>query len=144
MVPLKALIRAAVEAKFPDPTKRPKNLKNPLRDGDEDKPDTDGYAGHFFATARSKMKPGLVDANVKPIISQDLFYAGCYARATVTAFYYDKAGNKGVALSLQNVQKLRDGEPFSGRSKAEDDFGPVESAGEPAGVAAGNDADMFA
>lgn len=130
---IKAAIRAAVEAKFPDPTKRPKGLKNPLRDGDTDKPDTDGYAGCFFATARSKTRPGLIDAKKVEIIAPEEFYAGCYARATVTVYYYDQAGNKGVGLGLQNIQKLRDGEPFSGRSRPEDDFGTVDA---PAGAGA--------
>lgn len=118
------LIRHAVEEKFPDPAKRPKGLKNPLRNGSEK--ELDGYADTMFCTARSKTKPGLVDAQLQVIISPEEFYAGCYARATVNAFYYDQAGNKGVGLGLQNLQKLRDGEPFSGRSKAEDDFGAVE------------------
>lgn len=139
---LKALRDAVIAEKFPDPSKRPKGLKNPIRDGDE-KSELDGYAGHYFIAARSMTKPGLVNASVKPIISQDEFYAGCYARATITAYYYDQSGNKGVAFSLQNIQKLRDGEPFSGRSKAEDDFGPADGV-QPVGVTAGSDDDMFA
>lgn len=107
-------------------------LKNPLRDGAE-KADLEGYGeGVRFATASSKMQPGLVNGRLERIISRDVgpdgFYAGCYARATVTAYGYDKAGNKGVAFGLQNVQKLRDGEAFSGRVAAENDFDAVEDA----------------
>jgi hypothetical protein len=72
------------------------------------------------------MQPGLVDQNLQRIISTDDFYSGCYARATITAYGYDKAGNKGVAFGLQNVQKLADGERFSGRTAAEDDFEAVD------------------
>ena len=43
-----------------------------------------------------------------------------------TAYGYDKAGNKGVAFGLQNLQKLGDGERFSGRTAAEDDFDSVD------------------
>ena len=32
-------------------------------------------------------------------------------------------GNNGVACGLNNVQKVADGEPLTGRSRAEDDFG---------------------
>ncbi|GAY71780.1 ssDNA-binding protein, partial [Streptococcus canis] len=31
-------------------------------------------------------------------------------------------GNKGIACGLNNLQKLRDGEPLGGRTRAEDDF----------------------
>lgn len=132
---LKAAIRKAVEMKFPDPTKRPKGLKNPLRNGDE-KPNLDGYPGCTFAAAKSKTRPGVVDQNVQPILSAEEFYAGCYARATVTVYYFDKAGNKGVALGLQNIQKIRDGQPFSGRSRAEDDFGSIDGEPSKAGATA--------
>jgi hypothetical protein len=123
---LKKLCEQAVKEKWGD--KVPKNLRSPFRDGDTDKPDMDGYAGCVFVRASSKGRPGLVDASVTPIVNQEDFYAGCYARATVNAFAYDKAGNQGVAFGLQNVQKLRDGEPFSGRTKAEDDFDATDQA----------------
>jgi hypothetical protein len=123
---LKKLAAEAVAEKWPDKAKRPKNLKNPFRDGSE-RSDTDGYEGCIFVAASSKQKPGIVDANVQPIISEEDFYAGCYARATVTCYAYSQMGNNGVAFGLQNVQKLRDGNPFSGKSKAEDDFEAVDS-----------------
>jgi len=104
-----------------------KPLKNPFRDGAE-KGELEGYGeGVVFASATSKMQPGLVDAQLNRIMSKDDFYAGCYARATVTAYGYDKAGNVGVAFGLQNLQKKGDGDAFSGRTKAEDDFEATES-----------------
>ena len=112
------------------------------RDGDVDKADVAGYEGMIFATAKSKTKPGLVDQNVQPIIEEGVFYAGCWARATIVAYAYDKAGNRGVAFSLQNVQKLRDDEAFSGRMNPEDEFAPVEGAKAPA--ATGNATDFLA
>lgn len=124
---LKDAIRKAVLAKYPDPAKRPSNFKMCLRDGDKDKIGKDEYKGCMFATARSSQRPGLVDASVQPILNKEEFYAGCYARATVTVYCYDNVG-VGVGLGLQNIQKLRDGEPLSSRSKAEDDFGPTETA----------------
>ena len=123
--PLKEARKDAITQKWPDPEKRPKPLRNPIRDGDVEKPDTDGYPGHYFITASSKQRPGVVDKNVQQIIDDSEFYAGCYARATVTPYAYDTMGNRGVAFGLQNVQKLRDGDSFTGRSKAEDDFGVV-------------------
>lgn len=138
---LQALAKKAIEDKWTDPVKREQVLKNPkfknpFRDGDTERPDTDGYAGMIFITATSKQKPGVVDRNVQPIISEDEFYAGCYAKASVTAYAYDKAGNVGVAFGLQNVMKVRDGESFSGRRRPEDDFEPLGDEGVASGTPA--------
>lgn len=128
--------KVAVEKWGEDQSKWPKNLRLPFRDQGEK--EFAGYeAGAIFITATSKQRPGLVDANVQDILDESQFYAGCYARATIRAFAYDQAGNRGVAFGLQNVQKLRDGEPLGGRSRPQDDFEPIEGAGEPATAAAG-------
>lgn len=124
---LKKIAQAAADEKWPDKDKRPDNLRNPFRDGDKEKPDWDGYQDVIFVKATSKMKPGLVDQNVQPIIEESEFYAGCWARATITAYAYNKAGNAGVAFGLQNIQKIRDDEEFSGRGKPEDEFDAIES-----------------
>lgn len=116
---------AATEKWGADKAKWPKNLKMPFRDGSE-RADTPGYDNTIFITSSNKNQPGLVDQSRQPILNEKDFYAGCYARAELIAFAYDKAGNKGVSFSLQNVQKLRDGEPFSGRKAAEDVFDAVE------------------
>lgn len=125
---LKAIAKQAVTEKWGD--KVPKDLRSPFRDGDDK--EMDGYAGQIFITASSKMKPGLVNGAREPIIDAGEFYAGCYARATVNAYAYDRNGNRGVAFGLQNIQKLEEGEPFSGRTKPEDDFDAVGD-GAPAG-----------
>lgn len=133
---LKELKRAAFNAaieKWGPKEKWPKNLRMPFRDGDE-KQDLQGYEGCYFISASSKQKPQVVgnkkiDGQFPHITKEDdTFYAGCYARATLIAFAYDKLGNKGVSFSLQNVQKLKDGEPFSGRKNADDEFDEVEDA----------------
>lgn len=134
---LKTLIRAAAVEKWgPDQAKWPKNLRSPLRDGSEK--DYEGYGPDvIFATASSKMRPGLVDQAVKPIIDPSEFYGGCWARATISVYAYDKAGNKGVAFGLRNIQKWKDDAPFSGASKPENDFDaiPVPAATSAAGGA---------
>lgn len=126
---MKDLANAAIREKWGD--KPPSNLRNPFRDGSE-KSELDGYEGMVFVSASSKMQPGVVNGRLQRIISKEVdpdgFYAGCYARATVTAYAYDKAGNKGVAFGLQNVQKIKDGEAFSQRTRAEDDFEATEDA----------------
>jgi hypothetical protein len=104
--------------------KKPATLKNPLRDGDIEKPEDDTYAGHFFINAKSTRKPQIVDANLDPIMSQEEFYSGCYGRASITFYAYATAGSKGIAAGLENLQKLEDGERLGGgSSSAAEDFG---------------------
>ena len=40
---------------------------------------------------------------------------------------FNSNGNKGIACGLGNIQKVRDGEPLSGRTNAADDFDALES-----------------
>lgn len=105
--------------------KVPANLKLPLRDGDVDRPEDEAYAGHYFINATSKMKPGIVDANLNEIIDSTEFYSGCYGRASINFYPFNKAGNRGIAAGLNNLQKLADGDFLGGRSRPEDDFEPV-------------------
>jgi hypothetical protein len=129
---LKAAAAAACEKKWgADRNKWPKGMRSPFRDGDEK--DYDGYAGMIFIAASSATKPGVVNQSVKPVTDPAEVFAGCYCRATVQAFAYDKAGNKGVGFSLHNVQKLRDGEPFGSKRAATDDF---DAVARPVGAAA--------
>lgn len=122
----RAVFNAAVEEWGSDKAKWPKKLRMPFRDGSE-KSDLDGYEGKIFVGASSKNRPGVIAGDRSPIAEEDnSFYAGCYARATLIAFAYDKAGNVGVSFSLQNIQKMGDGKPFSGRKAAEDEFDSVE------------------
>ena len=122
---IKAAINAALEegkAKFGG--KIPANYKNPLRDGDVDRPDDENYANSYFINANSVRKPGIVDENLDPIIDKDDFYSGCYGRASVSFYAFNVSGNKGVAVGLNNLQKLEDGVRLSGGgSSAEEDFG---------------------
>lgn len=119
---LKAAAKAALEAKWPDASKRPPNLKNPLRDGDAEKADDPAYVGHFWINVKSKNKPGVVNNNLQPVIDPRDFISGDYCRISVNAFAYDKKGNRGVAFGLNNVQVVRKGEPLAGGRRAEDDF----------------------
>lgn len=116
--------KVAGQAKFGG--KIPPNLKTPLRDGDTERPDQEEYKGHYFINANSTNKPGLVDANVDPIMDSTELYSGCYGRASVNFYAYNVSGNRGIACGLNNLQKTRDGETLGGRSRAEDDFDAVE------------------
>lgn len=105
--------------------KKPKNLRLPLRDGDEERADeAEEYAGMLFMNANSNTKPGIVDKDLNEILDPDEVYSGCWGRASVNFFAYDSNGNRGVGCGLNNIQKLKDGERLGGaRASAEDDFG---------------------
>ncbi len=131
-------IKKVLEAKLgKDKSKWPKNIRSPFRDQAEREKEVEengvtkmvmpeGYVkGAFFINLKSTHRPGVVDENVLPILDESDFYAGCYAQATINPFYYDQKGNRGISLGLQNIQKVADGEPLSGRTKAESDFAPV-------------------
>lgn len=120
---LKEAIKTVADAKW-GAGKWPKNFKSPIKDGDEK--ELEGYAGHWFLTIKSKQKPGVVDTQLQEIIEPSEFYSGCYARATIVVKTYSTAGNNGVACYLQNLQKVKDGEAFSGKRNAKDDFDALE------------------
>ncbi len=125
----KAIRQCIVEKHGEDEKKWPKGLKNPLRDGDTDR-DGKEYENALFLNAGSKNQPGIVDSSAKPITDRSEFYSGCYARASVSFFYFDKAGNRGVGCGLNNLMKVKDGERLDGRRAAEDEFAEYASPSE--------------
>ncbi|WP_414733858.1 DUF2815 family protein [Acetobacterium carbinolicum] len=98
------------------------SLKTPLRDGDVERPDDPVYANAYFMNANNNSAPGIVDADRQPIIDRSEIYSGVYGRASVNFFAFNTNGNKGISCSLNNLQKLRDGDHLGGKSNAEDDF----------------------
>lgn len=133
---LKKLAQNAIEKKWGnDPKKWPVNLRSPFRLQEERRKDGVlplGYEeGAVFVNLKSIQRPGLVDASVQDIIQETDFYAGCWARATVSAYAYGGPGTSfaaGVAFGLGNVQKMEEGVPLGGRTKPEDDFQAIQGA----------------
>ncbi len=101
-------------------------LKTPLRDGDTERPDDPAYRNAFFVNANSATKPGIVDASLQPILDPSELYSGIIGRASISFYAYNSNGNRGIACGLNNLQKLADGTPLGGRSRAEDDFAGLE------------------
>ncbi|MDO4867397.1 MAG: DUF2815 family protein [Clostridia bacterium] len=97
-------------------------IKTPLRDGDQERPDDPAYAGHYFLNANSATAPGIVDADCQPILTRSEVYSGVYGRASISFYAFNSSGNRGIACGLNNLQKIRDGEPLGGRASAESDF----------------------
>ena len=97
-------------------------IKNPLRDGDLERPDDETYKDSYFINANSATAPGIVDAARQPILERSEVYSGVYGRASINFYAFNSNGNKGIACGLNNLQKISDGEPLGGKTRAEDDF----------------------
>lgn len=97
-------------------------IKNPLRDGDTERPDDLAYKNAYFVNANSATAPGVVDADCNPILTRSEVYSGVYGRASISFYAFNSNGNRGIACGLNNLQKIRDGEPLGGRASAESDF----------------------
>ena len=129
-------IKAAIQAAYEEGQSKLKgngksvppltSIKNPLRDGDIEKPDDEAYAGCYFVNANSSTAPGVVDADRQPIIERSEVYSGVYGRASINFYAFNVNGNKGIACGLNNLQKIRDGEPLGGKASAESDFATDE------------------
>jgi len=127
-----AKIKAAIESAYREGEAKLKGngktvpplsaIKTPLRDGDTERPDDPAYANAYFINANSATAPGIVDANLQPILERSEVYSGVYGRASINFYAFNSNGNKGIACGLNNLQKIRDGEPLGGKSRAEDDF----------------------
>ena len=111
-------IKAAINAAYEDGKSKLKGngrtvpaldtIHTPLRDGDKERPDQPEFATCYFVFAKSYEAPGV------------------YARASVNFYAYNVNGARGIACGLNNIQKVRDGEPFGSRSRAEDDFAGLD------------------
>lgn len=129
---IKAAVDAAKElGKSKWGGKIPANCKTPLRDGDEERPDDEAYAGHYFLNASSKNKPGIAKpvgkdgsgkTKFQEITDTTEVYSGCYAKVSLNFYPFDAKGNRGVAAGLNNLVKVQDGDFLGGRSSLNDDF----------------------
>ncbi len=127
-----ARVKAAIEAAYREGEAKLKGngksvppfsaIKTPLRDGDIERPDDPAYTNSYFINANASTAPGIVDADRNAIISRSEVYSGVFGRASINFYAFNSNGNKGIACGLNNLQKVRDGEPLGGKAKAEDDF----------------------
>lgn len=128
---LRAEIDKAGKEKFKDKWPAVKKAaekleKLPIHDGD-DKAEWDGFAGHMYVAANSKVRPTIVNRDKSQISEEDgIIYSGCYVNAIVTLYGYDNK-SKGVGMGLKGVQFVKDGDAFgAGAPASEDDFDEVE------------------
>lgn len=129
-------IKAAIQAAYEESESKLKGtskvcpaldvIKTPLRDGDKERPGDEAYANSYFINANSATAPDIVDADRQPIIDRSEVYSGVYGRASINLYAFNSNGNRGIACGLNNLQKISDGEPLGGKSRAEDDFATEE------------------
>lgn len=125
-------IKAAIQAAYEEGESKLKGsskvcppldaIKTPLRDGDKERPGDEAYANSYFINANSGTAPGIVDADRQPILDRSEVYSGVYGRASINLYAFNSNGNRGIACGLNNLQKIRDGEPLGGKASAESDF----------------------
>ena len=129
-------IKAAIQAAYEEGESKLKGngkfvpaldtIKTALRDGDKERPGDDAYKGCYFINANSATAPGIVDADRNPIMDRSEVYSGVYGRASINLYAFNSNGNRGIACGLNNLQKIRDGEPLGGKPRAEDDFNTAD------------------
>ncbi len=116
--------RVAIEA-FKKPMKDLDRgvYKLPFHRGEEKEYDGYGPGVVYFTMSAKNRRPGIINRANEPIVQggAEEFYAGCYARASVTPFA--NVQWKSLSLGLNNLQKLADGPRLDAFSSAEDDFG---------------------
>lgn len=138
-----ALANTASIEKFKKPlAELPGNYKRPFHRGDE-KPDSGMLPTDIFFNATSSFEPELVRADGKtPITKLDrknLLYPGCYCRASIGAFGYNKDGGLGVAFGLYNVMFQKDGPRLDNRVEAAEDFRDYAVTDAPAPASSADD-----
>lgn len=105
-------------------TALPAKPTHTLHDGDGTRPSGDPFGpeckGCYVITVSSKQKPVVVDAFGNQITDPGEVYSGCYGRASINFYGYNRAGKKGISAGLLAIQKLHDGEPFGTVGSADD------------------------
>lgn len=104
---------ASVFKKTLDPNKLPRNFEHPLHDGDEER-ESDDFANHYYMNCYANRKPGIVDKNRDEILDiTEEIYSGCWGRVDVNLYAYN-VSSPGIAVGLNNVQKIKDGPRLDG------------------------------
>ncbi|SFJ68956.1 ssDNA-binding protein [Methylobacterium brachiatum] len=142
---LKAAAKAAAIQKWGSDAdaklKHPK-FKSPFKDqatlvDGEGKPYAGVMEGGVAVEAWSYTAPGLAGPKLDPstgkveiLTAETDFYSGAWARAKIRPYAWtNDLGGIGLSFDLVNLQKLADDDRLGGgRTRAEDDFQPVEAS----------------
>jgi len=104
---LKKLRNAIDEAGKAAFKNRPFNL--PIHDGNKRAEKFPEFKDQYYINASNYKYVSAINGR-KEIIDPEEIYSGCYVNATLAFYTYDYRGNTGVGVSLNMVQKVRDGE----------------------------------
>lgn len=104
------------------------SLRSLLRDGDEEHPDREEYRGCYFINAKNyNRRPGVFDTSFQPLDDPEEVYSGMYVKAFCNCYAFNRGVNKGLAISLEHIMKVADGERLGGSYiSPEDAFGDDE------------------
>lgn len=90
---------------------------------------TDPYYGHWYISASSKKKPGIVGRDREPLTDEDDLVSGFYVNASTNAYPYNYNNMKrGISFGLGNLQKVRgrDEDRLTGGPSARDEFEDIQ------------------
>lgn len=93
----------------------------PLYDGDKKKDGDPAYKGAFYLNAKNSRKPPIINTEKEPITDPSEIYSGIHAKCAIGFYAYNKAGNRGLGVSLDIVMKIKDGRPLGGMGISIDD-----------------------
>lgn len=97
-------------------------------DDDPDRYPPETFAGCYLFSAKSKKRPLVVDMGQYPIDNDEKIYGGVVANVNVNIYAYNRVGS-GIAVGLNGVQKVKDGERLGGgRPSVTDMFGAPAAA----------------
>lgn len=105
--------------------------------------DYDGYKGHFALSAHrneDQGRPLVLDTDKSPIYKPDndlyegkagRIYSGCFVNMQVEIWAQDNKTGKGLRATLLGVQRVKDGDAFSGGAAPDsEDFGEIAEGAE--------------
>lgn len=94
-----------------------------LRNGDL-KAEYDGFAGSYFISANSPVRPYIINRDKTQINPDDgIIYPGCYVNTVLDIWPMDNKHGKRICAKLLGVQFFKDGDSFAGGATiTEDDF----------------------
>ena len=101
--------------------------KYPLKDGNDK--GYDGWKDMLIISASNKKRPKIVGRERQPVADGDIDapYPGCIVNSVIDVWAMDSQYGQRICASLEAVQFVKDGEPFSaGGANIETDFDDVE------------------
>lgn len=63
---------------------------------------------------KSVKRPGIIDQDSQEILDESEIYSGCYVKAEISVYPYSGETYYGIAIGLNHIKKVKDGEPLGG------------------------------